>query len=163
VADDGSPVLSFNDEKGVSRVSVASSKVFGGSVINLCDADGRLRIGLGVRDDGGVPTVDLRDRDGKRRIILGVKPNGSGSLNLHGENESPRVTLGLARDLPDFLFFDKNENPRLGMAVSPTGLVGLDIFGKDKRLSIGVEPKGKLNLRIVDNKDDIVVFEIPKP
>ena len=65
--------------------------------------------------------------------------------------------------LPSLLLFDKDENPRLGMMVSPTGAVGVDIFGKEKRLSIGLEREGKLNLRIVDNKDDKVIFAIPDP
>jgi hypothetical protein len=163
VAADGSPVMSLDDENGHSRVSFASSKVFGGSVINLADREGKLRLGMAVRDDGGVPTLDLRDKEANRRIILGVKPDGSGTLELHGENESARVRLALGRDLPSLLLFDKDENPRLGMVVSPTGSVGVDIFGKEKRLSIGLEPEGKMNLRIIDNKDGKVIFEVPEP
>jgi hypothetical protein len=163
VANDGSPILSLQDEKGVVRVSLATSKEFGGSVMNLVDQDGKMRLGLSVRDGGGVPTVDLRDKDANRRIILGVMPDGSGTLDFKGEKESQRIRIGLGRDLPSLIFFDKQENPRLGMVVSPTGMVGLDVLTEEKRMSLGLEPKGNMSLRIIDNKTDKPIFQTPKP
>jgi hypothetical protein len=163
VANDGSPILSLQDEQGVVRVSLATSKEFGGSVVNLTDTNGKIRIGMSVRDNGGVPTLDLRDKDANRRIILGVMPDGSGTLDFNGENESRRIRIGVGRDLPNLLFLDKQENPRLGMVVSPTGMVGLDVLTDEKRMSLGLEPKGNMSLRIIDNKTDKVIFQTPSP
>jgi hypothetical protein len=80
VANEGSPILSLQDEQGRRRFSLATSKEFGGSVVNLMDTDGKIRLCMSVRDDGGVPTFDLRDKDANRRIILGVMADGSGTL-----------------------------------------------------------------------------------
>ena len=65
--------------------------------------------------------------------------------------------------LPSLLFFDKQERPRLGLVVSPTGMVGLDVLTEEKRMSMGLEPTGKMNLRIIDNKTDKAIFQTPKP
>lgn len=162
VAEDGSPIATLQDEQGQSRVSFASSKIFGGSVVNLMDPDGKVRLGLAVRDRGGVPTLDLRDKDANRRINLGVRPDGSSTFDILGEDESPRLRLSLSRDLPNLLLFDKDVKPRLGLVVSPTGLVGLDIFAQDKRMSVGLEKAGQMNLRIV-GEDGKALFQIPEP
>ena len=58
LGNDGSPIVTLQDEQGVRRVSFATSKEFGGSIVNLMDKDGKIRLGLAVRDDGGVPTFD---------------------------------------------------------------------------------------------------------
>jgi hypothetical protein len=163
LANDGSPILSLLDEQGRQRVSLNTSKDFGGSVVNLMDMDGKIRLGMAVRDDGGVPTLDLRDKDEKRRIILGMMPDGSGTLDFNGENESLRIRIGLGRDLPRLLFFDKQASPRLGMVVSPTGMVGLDVLTEEKRMSLGLEATGKMSLRIIDNKTDKAIFQTPNP
>jgi hypothetical protein len=163
LANDGSPVLSLQDEQGRHRISLATSKAFGGSVVNLVDKDGKIRLGMSVRDDGGVPTLDLRDKDANRRIILGVMPDGSGSISFNGEKESQRIRIGVGRDLPSLLFFDKQESPRLGLVVSPTGMVGMDVLTDEKRMSLGLEAKGNKSLRIIDNKTDKVIFQTPSP
>jgi hypothetical protein len=163
LANDGSPILSLQDEQGVRRVSFATSKEFGGSVVNLMDKDGKIRLGMAVRDDGGMPTLDLRDKDANRRIILGVLRDGSGTLDFNGEKESQRIRIGLGRDLPSLLFYDKQESPRLGLVVAPTGMVGLDVLTDEKRMSLGLEPKGNMSLRIIDNKTDKVIFQTPNP
>lgn len=162
VTADGSPVVNLADEQGKPRISFASSRVFGGSILNIADKEGKIRVGLAVRDDGGLPTLDLRDKDAKRRLNLGVMPDGSAAIHFQGADESQRIRIGLSVDSPSVLMFDKKEQPRLGLVVSPAGVIGLDVFGTEKRLSVGLDPEGKMGLKIV-SKDNEVLFEVPKP
>ena len=90
-------------------------------------------------------------------------PDGSGTLDFNGEKESQRIRIGVGQDLPSLLFFDKQANPRLGMVVSPTGLVGLDVLTDEKRMSLGLEATGNMSLRIIDNKTDKAIFQTPNP
>jgi hypothetical protein len=160
VAEDGSPIVSLQDQKDQPRVSLSVPASINGSVLNLVDPNGQVRLGMGVRKDG-VPTLDLRDKDANRRINLGVMPDGSGTLHFFGADESQRIRMGLGRDLPTLLFFDQQKSPRLGMVVSPTGLVGLDVFGREKRMRLASEPDGRMSLRITDAQGK-VIFQIPE-
>ncbi len=94
---------------------------------------------------------------------MGVSPDGSGTLDFNGENESKRIRIALGSDLPSLLFFDKQASPRLGMVVSPSGMVGLDVLTEEKRMSLGLEPTGKMNLRIIANKTNKAIFQTPNP
>ena len=49
------------------------------------------------------------------------------------------------------------------MVVSPTGMVGFDVLTGEKRMSLGLEPKGNMSLRIIDNKTGKAIFQTPNP
>ena len=42
-------------------------------------------------------------------------------------------------------------------------MVGVDVLTDEKRMSLGLEPKGNMYLRIIDNKADKVIFQTPNP
>jgi hypothetical protein len=163
VANDGTPMLNLQDEQGQPRISLTTSRAFGGSVVSISDKTGKVRLDLAVRDDGGVPIVSMRDKDAVQRVSLGVMPDGSGVLGMYGEKGSQRLQIGLEADMPNVQLFDLRERPCMTLALAPLGTIGLDVFTEEKRLSLGMEPEGDMSLRIFDKKKDEVVYKAPGP
>jgi hypothetical protein len=169
---EGRPVLSFFDETGHPRLTIgldakASPGIsfFGKNNdlkmslfveasdamphVALFDERGHVAIGLGVTKGLG-PGIEV-GQAGHGRASIGVSEEGSPSIELWDDKNSPRVSLSLVDQCPVIALMDSGRVVRAKWNVGSDGSASFSLFDRNKkeRLVVQTDKDGKPAVRFV--------------
>lgn len=126
--EDGMVSLTFNDQSGRKRASVAAGDE--GAAFVVGDEEGEKRMAVGYAE--GAPVVILADTTGRDRIALTVADDIPG-LVLKDEAGTERAGMMFADGVPFVSLFDGEGRTRAVLNLEPDGRPAISLFDVDEQ------------------------------
>jgi len=153
VKSDGSPILSFKDESGLTRVEIFADGPGNSSTLSFADEKSKIRAAL--LTSGGAASLYLSDEAGTPRTSLRVESEGAPALSLNDEKGNLRANLGtLADGSPILSLLRAGGTGSAVLGTSANGNASLTLFGgsSNARLWLGVHKDDSPALYLKDEK-----------
>ncbi|HTU27187.1 MAG TPA: hypothetical protein VMF30_17400 [Pirellulales bacterium] len=101
------------------------------------------------------------DRQGRPRALLHAM-GGDVTLDLLGEDELPRITIGVYKDRPSVSLLRSDGNAIVSLGLSPEGATGISLARHDGTLQmlLTVNPDGKVEI-IAFNPEGERLWSLP--